>query len=149
LHGSKLRFVAAWIDSIATVRGACSGIVRLTAEDVIRVFLRHNPRMRIPASRYHHHRFPAEIISHCVWLYFRTAPSFRDVEEMLEMRGISSNVARQQQIEKTLESTCKSICSRDSMGQCVFVKAIRFLERRATASGTPRAIALNSNSNYH
>jgi putative transposase len=52
------------------------------------VFLRHNPRMRILASRYHRHRFPAEIISHCVWLYFRFALSFRDVEEMLAMRGV-------------------------------------------------------------
>ena len=40
-------------------------------------------------SLYHRHRFPAEIISHCVWLYFRFAPSFRDVEEMLAMRGVS------------------------------------------------------------
>jgi len=35
------------------------------------------------------HRFPAEIISHCVWLYFRFALSFRDVEEMLAMRGVA------------------------------------------------------------
>ena len=41
------------------------------------------------ASTYHRHRFPAEIISHCVWLYFRFALSFRDVEEMLAMRGVS------------------------------------------------------------
>jgi len=38
---------------------------------------------------YHRHRFPAEIISHCVWLYFRFPLSFRDVEEMLAMLGIS------------------------------------------------------------
>jgi putative transposase len=40
-------------------------------------------------SLYRRHRFPAEIISHCVWLYFRFALSFRDVEEMLAMRGVS------------------------------------------------------------
>jgi putative transposase len=40
-------------------------------------------------SLYHRHRFPAEIISHCVWLYFRFAVSFRDVEEILAMRGVS------------------------------------------------------------
>ena len=45
--------------------------------------------MRIPVSRYHRHRFRVEIISHCVWLYFRFALSFRDVEEMLAMRGVS------------------------------------------------------------
>ncbi len=32
--------------------------------------------------------FPAEIISHCVVLYFRFALSFRDVEEMLAMHGV-------------------------------------------------------------
>jgi putative transposase len=40
-------------------------------------------------SLYHRHRFPAEIISHCVWLYFRFALSFRDVEEILAMRGVA------------------------------------------------------------
>jgi putative transposase len=42
--------------------------------------------MRTSVSAYHRHRFPAEIISHCVWLYFRFPLSFRDVEEMLAMR---------------------------------------------------------------
>ncbi len=45
--------------------------------------------MRTSISLYHRHRFPAEIISHCVWLYFRFALSFRDVEEILAMRGVS------------------------------------------------------------
>jgi putative transposase len=59
-------------------------------EDVIRLFLRHTPTMRSSiSSLYRRHRFPVEIISHCVWLYFRFALSFRDVEEMLAMRGIS------------------------------------------------------------
>ena len=44
--------------------------------------------MRI-VSLYHRHRFPTEIISHCVWQYFCLALSFRDVEEMLAMRGVS------------------------------------------------------------
>jgi putative transposase len=45
--------------------------------------------MRTSVSPYHRHRFPAEIISHSVWLYFRFALSFRDVEEMLAMRGVA------------------------------------------------------------
>ena len=40
-------------------------------------------------SLYHRHRFPAEIISHSVWLYFRFALSFRDAEELLAMRGVA------------------------------------------------------------
>ena len=67
---------------------SCHGIVRLTAEDVIRLFIRHNSFMPSP-SLYHRHRFPSEIISHCVWLYFPFPLSFRNVEEMLAMRGVS------------------------------------------------------------
>ena len=54
----------------------------------IQLVMRHTSPMR-SISLYHRHRFPAEIISHCVWLYFRFALSFRDVEEMLAMRGVS------------------------------------------------------------
>ncbi|WP_312736545.1 IS6 family transposase [Brevundimonas sp.] len=34
------------------------------------------------------HRFPADVIRHAVWLYFRFSLSLRDVEEMLAARGI-------------------------------------------------------------
>jgi len=40
-------------------------------------------------SLYHRHRFAPEIISHCVWLYFRFSLSFRDVEELMSSRGVS------------------------------------------------------------
>ncbi len=39
-------------------------------------------------SRYAGHRFPPEVISHVVWLYFRFPLSLRMVEEMLAARGI-------------------------------------------------------------
>src|SRR5919198_17078 len=39
-------------------------------------------------ERYKHHRFPGEIISHGVWLYYRFPLSYRDVEELLCERGI-------------------------------------------------------------
>ncbi len=45
--------------------------------------------MSMPSSMYRRHRFPAEIISHTVWLYFRFALSFRDVEEIMRMRGVT------------------------------------------------------------
>src|SRR2546425_3907433 len=51
--------------------------------------MRHTALMSTSDSLYHRHRFPTEIISHCVWLYFRFALSFRDVEEMLAMRGVA------------------------------------------------------------
>ena len=34
-------------------------------------------------ERYKNHRFPGEIISHGVWLYYRFPLSYRDVEELL------------------------------------------------------------------
>jgi putative transposase len=46
--------------------------------------------MTPPATpeRYKHHRFPTEIISHGVWLYYRFCLSYRDVEELLFVRGV-------------------------------------------------------------
>jgi putative transposase len=41
-----------------------------------------------PSPDYKGYRFPSEIISHAVWLYFRFSLSFRDVEELLAQRGI-------------------------------------------------------------
>ena len=38
---------------------------------------------------YKRHRFPAEIIRHCVWLYYRFSLSYRDVEELMVERGIT------------------------------------------------------------
>jgi putative transposase len=37
---------------------------------------------------YRRHRFPPEVISYAVWLYFRFPMSLRIVEEMLAARGI-------------------------------------------------------------
>ena len=39
-------------------------------------------------SRYLRHRFPPDISSHAVWLYYRYGLSFRDVEDLLAERGI-------------------------------------------------------------
>jgi len=47
-------------------------------------------RMDTPltTAKYKNHRFPVEIISHGVWLYFRFCLSFRDIEELLVERGV-------------------------------------------------------------
>ena len=44
--------------------------------------------MNMPAVSYKRHRFPPQIITHAVWLYFRFPLSLRLVEEMLLERGI-------------------------------------------------------------
>jgi putative transposase len=37
---------------------------------------------------YRRHRFPGIVIQQAVWLYFRFALSYRDIEDMLAERGI-------------------------------------------------------------
>ncbi|MBL3671768.1 IS6 family transposase [Streptomyces sp. M2CJ-2] len=37
---------------------------------------------------YQGHRYPAEVISHCVWLYFRFPLSFREAGELMPGRGV-------------------------------------------------------------
>lgn len=44
--------------------------------------------MTQPAVSYKRHRFPAQIIAHAVWLYYRFPLSLRLVEEMLLERGV-------------------------------------------------------------
>src|SRR4028118_1099928 len=41
------------------------------------------------APSYKRHPYRAEIIAHTVWLYFRFSLSFRDVEELMAVRGVS------------------------------------------------------------
>jgi putative transposase len=44
--------------------------------------------MKRPPDPHYGHRFPAEVISHAVWLYHAFSLSFRDVELLLAARGI-------------------------------------------------------------
>src|ERR1700674_203929 len=45
--------------------------------------------LTVDSPSYSGYRFPAVIISHCTWLYFRFALSYRDVEEMMAERGVT------------------------------------------------------------
>ncbi|RZU35651.1 IS6 family transposase [Edaphobacter modestus] len=44
--------------------------------------------MSTSESRYRRHRFPVEVVEQCVWLYFRFALSYRNIEEMMAKRGV-------------------------------------------------------------
>jgi putative transposase len=44
--------------------------------------------MTTPRDPHYRHRFPAEIISHAVWLYHVFSLSFRNVELILAERGV-------------------------------------------------------------
>lgn len=67
---------------------------------------------------YYRHRFPGEIISHCVWLYNSFSLSFRDIEKMMLYRGI--------------ELTYESI--RDWVNKFSLPAAKKIRKRRAKAS---------------
>ena len=41
------------------------------------------------SSLYRRDRFLSEVVSHCVWLYFRFSISYGDVEEMMALRGLT------------------------------------------------------------
>jgi hypothetical protein len=54
--------------------------------------LRVDPAGGVPVESrspsYKGHRYPAEVISRCVWLYHRFPLSFREVEELMLERGV-------------------------------------------------------------
>jgi putative transposase len=79
--------------ALAIPRNSCrsrqislNGTVRLTIKARPRSYTAAMPTARDPL--YQRHRFPPEVISHAVWLYFRFPLSLRMVEEMLAARGI-------------------------------------------------------------
>jgi hypothetical protein len=49
----------------------------------------YRPSMTTSRALYTGYRYPADLISYAVWLYFRFPLSLRMVEEMLAARGVS------------------------------------------------------------
>jgi putative transposase len=47
--------------------------------------------MKAPPDPHYRHRFPAEVISHAVWLYHAFSLSLRDVELLLAERGVTAS----------------------------------------------------------
>ena len=58
------------------------------------------------APSYRGYRFPAEIISHAVWLYYRFRLSFRDVDDLLAQRGIEVSYETIRQWCENFGATC-------------------------------------------
>jgi hypothetical protein len=68
-----------------------AGAAKLTFRLAQRLPRCHTRRTK-PSSTSHpskRHRFPAEIISHGVWLYFRVCLSYREVEQLMAARGVT------------------------------------------------------------
>jgi putative transposase len=60
--------------------------------------------MKTETASYRGHRFPADVISHAVWLYHRFCLSFRDVEDLLAERGVTVSY-------ETIRSWCRKFGS--------------------------------------
>jgi hypothetical protein len=59
-------------------------------------------------NRYKRHRYPSEIISYSVWLYYRFNPGHRDIENLLAKRGvIVSRDATAQRLNASSSVYCK------------------------------------------
>ncbi len=69
--------------------------------------------MNARTARYRRRRFPPEIISYSVWAYHRFALSFRDVEDLLEERGI---IASYESIRRWCLKFGPSVCEQPSGG---------------------------------
>jgi hypothetical protein len=72
-----------------SVNATICGIVNLLSGLSSAHLVWHTRRINPPSTNIDkNHRFPAEIISQGVWLYYRFCLSYRDVEELLFARGI-------------------------------------------------------------
>jgi len=66
-----------------------AGIVNLTFV-VVFVSIRQGQTMSVS---YKYHRFPIEIIRHCVWLYYTFPLSYRDIEKLMLYRPKTTEAA--------------------------------------------------------
>ncbi len=82
--------------------------------------------MKKPPDPHHRHRFPADLISHAVWLYHGFSLSFRDVEHR-ERRYLNNRV----------ENSHRTTRRRERQMQCFksMPQAQRFLFAHAFISG--------------
>ena len=86
---------------------------------------------------YRGYRFPAEIISHAVWLYYRFTLSHRDIEDLLAERGVQVSY---EAIRLWCRSTSSSGISRCLRADSRHHDRSHHFSSRRRAIGTSRAI---------
>jgi len=86
------------------------------------------------------YRFPAEVISHAVWLYFRFPLSLRMVDELLAARGIivSHETVRQWALKFGQAFACQSAWKggSDSISMTFSATSLFLIRNSAVASST-------------
>ena len=87
-------------------------------------------------ARYAGYRFPAEIISHAVWLYFRFPLGLRMVEELLAARASSSATKRCGNGRANLASNSRIGSAVGSRGSATNGIWMRVRRERTTSNGS-------------
>ena len=80
---------------------------------------------------YRRHRFPSIVIQEALWLYFRFALSYRDVEDMLAERGIDVSY------ETVAERSSDSARARRSQSMLSRGKSINLMQTVPSGSTYP------------
>jgi hypothetical protein len=119
----------------------CSGIVNLLSGLSSANLVCHTHHMRTPSINfYKNHRFPAEIISHGVWLYCRFCLSYRDVEELLFARGVMVTYETIcQWYRKFGQAYANQLCH----WPCFFEARCAMVERMPTPTSSPVAYPIH------
>jgi putative transposase len=67
-------------------------------------------------NTYKRHRFPPDIISYAVWLYYRFNLSHRDIEDLLAERGITVSRATTEYWHRTTDGVGRSLRQNEAKG---------------------------------
>ena len=96
--------------------------------------------MKARPDPHYRHRFPAEIISHAVWLYHVFSLSLRDVELLLAERGIILSYETVRRWCRKFGQNFANCLRRPGRGQVISGLSMRYLSGSkvcSTISGTP------------
>jgi putative transposase len=105
--------------------------------------------MNESTNPYTDHRYPTEIISYAVWLYFRFTLSFRDIEELLAARGlvVTYEAVRQWCLKFGHQYAKEIRCRRPRSGDTGYMDEVFVTiggQRISSRSGVIRPISVNS-----
>lgn len=64
---------------------------------------------------YKRHRYPAEVISQCVWQFFRFGSIFRDVEVIMAERSVLDNLVQPKRNKDATARISRNCCAEPAM----------------------------------
>ena len=85
---------------------------------------------------YRRHRFPPEIIQHAIWLYLRFTLSYRDVEELLAVRGLDISYETVRRWVLKFGPAIADGCASVALGRAIAGIWTRVRRERTTRNGS-------------